>query len=154
MSTYSKEYYEANKEAVMEQRRTYRERHPDRIVERGRRYRETLPFNTAFYQIKTRAKRKGIPFDITIDYLKEIWTSKCPVFGTDLQFFSGQDKGRNTVDPLRQATLDKMKPTKGYVKGNVQWMSKRANVMKHDGSLDEMVKLGEWAQKQKLLTAE
>ena len=45
-------------------------------------------------------------------------------------------------------TLDKFIPSKGYVKGNVQIISWRANSLKSDGSPDEWIKIAKWCQQE------
>lgn len=44
-------------------------------------------------------------------------------------------------------SVDKIVPEKGYVKGNVVWMSYRANSLKTDASLDELKGLARWIRK-------
>ena len=45
-------------------------------------------------------------------------------------------------------TLDKFIPSKGYVKGNVQIISWRANNLKNDGSPEEWIKIANWCQQE------
>ena len=47
-------------------------------------------------------------------------------------------------------TLDKFIPSKGYVKGNVQIISWKANALKRDGSPDEWKKIAKWCQKEEI----
>ncbi len=85
---------------------------------------------------KSESKRKGIPFNLTADYLKSIWTPCCPVFG---ESFVKHDKKH----PFCPA-LDRIDPSKGYVEGNVVWISSRANRIKYDASLEELKTLVKW----------
>ena len=41
-------------------------------------------------------------------------------------------------------SLDRIKPNKGYVKGNTVWISNRANKIKYDSSFKEFEMLYEW----------
>jgi len=41
-------------------------------------------------------------------------------------------------------SLDRIKPNKGYVKGNVAWISNRANIIKHDTTFKEFKMFYEW----------
>jgi hypothetical protein len=43
------------------------------------------------------------------------------------------------------ASLDRINPDLGYVKGNVQVISRKANLMKQDASKEELKRFGEWA---------
>jgi hypothetical protein len=45
-------------------------------------------------------------------------------------------------------TLDRIIPSLGYVRGNVKVISMRANVLKHNASLDELKKLVAWLEKE------
>ena len=74
---------------------------------------------------KCRAKKKGLPFNIEISDI--IIPEKCPLLGVKI------------VRP----SLDRIKPHLGYVKGNIWVVSRRANVMKNDSSLNEMIILVE-----------
>lgn len=74
-----------------------------------------------------RAKRDNLPIDIDLDYLESIATEKCPVFGIDF------DWGRNGLNKsISTPSLDKLIPEKGYVKGNVAFISNKANIIKQD----------------------
>jgi hypothetical protein len=58
----------------------------------------------------------------------------CPVFKTKMIW--GGETGVET-----SPSLDKIIPEKGYVKGNVVWVSRRANRIKSDASLKELEQL-------------
>lgn len=72
-----------------------------------------------FVGTKYRAKEHGIPF--TLEQMDVPWPARCPVFGTP--FVHGTEMG---------PSLDKIVPEKGYVRGNVAVISRRANAMKSD----------------------
>lgn len=44
-------------------------------------------------------------------------------------------------------SIDRIDNSLGYVPGNVQLISHRANKLKNDAALDELVKLGDWAKR-------
>ena len=54
----------------------------------------------------------------------------CPVFGTPLKI--GSDK------PTEWMSLDRIDPSLGYVPGNVQIISYRANTLKNDATIEEL----------------
>lgn len=83
---------------------------------------------------KNRARRKGVPFHITIDDF-EI-PDVCPLLGIQLK----RNKGQAADD---SASLDRLIPEKGYVKGNILVISRRANVIKNNASIDELMTLTE-----------
>ena len=90
---------------------------------------------------RQRAKRKGLPFDLSYKYLDSIWPEDnlCPVFGFEMKFNSGK-QGANYDSP----TLDKIIPSKGYVQGNVIIISDRANRIKTDAEPKEMYKVADF----------
>lgn len=79
---------------------------------------------------KAECKAKGIPYDLTPSYLESIWTDNCPVFGKPFVRF---DK-TNSDSPA----LDRLVPSLGYTKGNVVYISARANRIKYDASVEEL----------------
>ncbi len=81
------------------------------------------------YQAKRRAKEKCIPFDITVEDL--VLPKICPVLGITIVVGKGKQ-----VDG--SATIDRIIPSKGYVKGNVCVISAKANRVKNDASLEEL----------------
>jgi len=83
---------------------------------------------------KIRSKAMGIPFNLDIDDL--VLPEKCPVFGTKIHW-----SNKITDDT---PSLDRLVPSKGYVKGNVTFMSYKANRMKNNGTLQELEMLLVW----------
>jgi hypothetical protein len=82
-----------------------------------------------FSAIKYNAARRGIPFDLTIEYLDELWllqNGQCLYSGEDLDITS-----RNGAT----ASLDRKNSNLGYVEGNVAWVHNDVNYLKH--TLDE-----------------
>lgn len=81
---------------------------------------------------KCRAKRQGIPFDITVEDI--IIPEYCPILGIKLEQGHGNGYHREGNIP----SLDKIIPAKGYVKGNVWVISWRANKLKNDATVEEL----------------
>ena len=82
------------------------------------------------YRVKHRAKRLGIPFDIEecdIDI-----PETCPVLGIKIEVARG--KGYSDSSP----SLDRIIPSKGYVKNNVRVISNRANLLKNNATVEEL----------------
>ena len=71
--------------------------------------------------------------ELSIEYYKSILVTHCPLLGMELTYapYVG-------ATPDNYATLDKIDPAKGYVPGNVQILSFRANSLKADASIEEM----------------
>ena len=89
---------------------------------------------------KQRAKKAGVPFDLNVDDLVPL-PEVCPVLEIPLDLES-EKLGDNS------ATLDRLVPTKGYVRGNVVVISHRANKIKTDASPDEIEAVAAWLRKQ------
>lgn len=86
---------------------------------------------------KARAKRLNLLFDLTPEYLKEIWTGYCPITKEILSFDENWTNSNS-------AELDKIIPELGYIKGNVAFISRRMNKIKSEASYSDIIKLGEW----------
>lgn len=80
------------------------------------------------------AKRKGLPFNLELTDI--IIPERCPVLGIEIR--SGKGTGsRSNHSP----SIDRIIPDLGYVKGNVTIISWRANRIKADASIDELLKV-------------
>jgi hypothetical protein len=81
--------------------------------------------------LRRSAKRRNLVFELTIEDLWELFIQqnrKCAFTGIELNFARGTHKGVN--HKAMTASLDRKDSTKGYVKGNVQWVHKRINQLK------------------------
>lgn len=86
---------------------------------------------------KSRASRSGIPFDLTEDYLTELWETqngKCAV--SDLPF--SQRKSKWFRDPYNPS-LDKINPQLGYVEGNIRFVLEAVNAALNEWGLEEVL---------------
>lgn len=90
------------------------------------------PEHKMYNAARRRAEKKGIPFNIEISDI--IIPKVCPILGIELR----ASKKRPSAN---SPSLDKIIPELGYVKGNIQVISWRANIIKHDASLDELQKI-------------
>ena len=92
---------------------------------------------------KDRSNKEGIPFDIELTDISI--PAICPVLGIPIDIRLG--RGRRQPD---SPSLDKFIPSKGYVKGNIQVISWRANWLKNNGTTEEWIKIAEWCQKEEI----
>lgn len=90
------------------------------------------PERYILYRVRESAKRRGIEFnlDITDIIIPEV----CPVLGIKLASRNDGRKGPQQSSP----SLDRKDPAKGYIKGNVQVISHRANTLKNNATLEEL----------------
>lgn len=146
---YKKAYYHANKEKRKEYRRKFREDNYEHVKKQEDSYRvkeyRADPVAYMWRNKKASAKHKGIEFDITEKDIADIMTEQCPVLGIDLRFNFGKGAGHNNDDSY---SIDRIDSSKGYVKGNIQMISKRANTIKSDATLEELEKLVAYMRKQ------
>jgi hypothetical protein len=80
---------------------------------------------------KNRAAEKGLEFDIEVSDI--IIPDICPILGIPIK----ENKGKSGAYP-DSPSLDKIDPTKGYIKGNVQVVSQMANMMKYNATQDQL----------------
>lgn len=86
-------------------------------------------------QIRYRAKRDGIPFDLTVEDLRI--PTYCPVLGILLRPGDGMVRDHSP-------SVDRIDPSLGYVRGNVAVISWRANSLKKNASTAEVERLLSW----------
>lgn len=88
---------------------------------------------------RERAKDRGLPIDLDLPYLRSVWSYTCPVLGCAL--VSGTEEHWNSP------TLDRLVPERGYVRGNVAVISRRANAIKSDATPGEIARVLAWVAK-------
>lgn len=90
---------------------------------------------TMWWTARDRAERLGLPFNLTRKYIEKIWPENemCPIFGVRFEYPSGPSRGKGSPLPY-SPSIDRIRPEKGYVEGNVAIISNRANTMKHNCS--------------------
>ena len=123
------------------------------IKERKKEYRSTSEYkkykkeydkeyNSSFVghlsRARARSKIKNIEFNLTIEYLKSIYpkNNMCPLLNIPLDW---QSSHNHPSTP----SLDRVDSSKGYIKGNVQWVSWRANLLKNDATPEELLMIAQ-----------
>lgn len=100
------------------------------------------------YSVKRRALAKGLPFNLDHKYLCAIAPSKCPIFKMPLAWGYGMTgKAGHTAD--NSPSLDRIVPENGYVKGNVAWISMKANSIKSTADEKELYAVADWLHKKR-----
>lgn len=89
--------------------------------------------------IRQRAKQTNIEFTVTCEYLLELAPDICPVFKINLGWCE-----RNKWGKAHSPSLDRIDPSKGYIPGNVQWVSHKANAMKQDATTEQLNQFADW----------
>ena len=111
---------------------------PGKNAEHGRAFRRN---STAKYMVgnaKMRAKLKGLPFGITASDI--VIPDACPILGIPLVIGAGHHTANSP-------SIDRVVPSLGYVKGNFQIISLRANIMKSDASIKELLDFALWVNR-------
>jgi len=93
----------------------------------------------ALRMAKIRADKLGLRFDITVKDLNI--PDVCPIFSTPLTW---TNKISNDTP-----SIDRLIPSEGYVKGNVAFISMRANRIKSDASIEDLEKIVNWMKSQR-----
>ena len=93
-------------------------------------------------KIMERARREKIPCDFESTtalslYLKNIAPEKCPVFGFPLLTAKGAARDFSP-------SADRILPSKGYVRGNIQIISMLANKMKQNATPEQLDQFAMW----------
>lgn len=92
--------------------------------------------SSVFGRIKNCAKKRKIPFNITIQQIWELFLKQnktCVLTGLPLNFPSRNEKFDGT------ASLDRIDSTRGYIDGNIQWVHKDVNFMKQQLSNHQLI---------------
>lgn len=85
---------------------------------------------------KARAKKGGLPFNLELADI--VIPTVCPLLG--IPIVEGHLKGKQGPSP-GSPSLDRLRPERGYVKGNVWVISHRANVIKQNATPDELERI-------------
>ena len=123
---YKKDYYEDNKEHLLALEKAERLKNPEKFL---------------WKSAKKRAKEKGLAFDIDVSDI--IIPDVCPILGMKLVI------GNSVKERENSPSLDKILPELGYVKGNVQVISFRANTLKRDGHIEDFEKIIKYIKENK-----
>lgn len=88
---------------------------------------------------KQSAKKRGLDFNLEVSDI--VIPEVCPIFNTPFE----SRGGRNPQAP----SIDRINSTIGYVKGNIQIISWRANFLKSNGTPEEFKLLSEYLNAKK-----
>lgn len=127
--------YHANKARYRVNQRKY-----EKSVTEKARTDKTLHAKRLLKGARTRARRLGLEFSIS--YSDIPIPEFCPALGVRLQF----NKAKMKFD---SATIDRIDSSRGYVKGNVQVISLKANTIKSNASYEEILAVGNFLKERK-----
>lgn len=86
---------------------------------------------------KLRADKYNVPFNLNIDFLASIFPEDmiCPAL--DILMVWGEPRSNSP-------SLDRIVPEVGYVRGNVQWLSMKANWIKTNATAEEIIRVADF----------
>lgn len=104
-------------------------------AKKAKRWRDANPEKHLYWLAKSRAIANNLPFNI--EYTDIIIPEICPVLG--IRLFRSEGK-----PSANSPTLDKIIPELGYIKGNIKVISRRANELKNNMTVETMENLLNW----------
>lgn len=139
-----KQYYQQNKEKFAERNRARYSQKKDEIKAHLSEYYKTKKgrIGVMFNSLKQNAKQRGIEVGVSLEYVRSIATDSCPVFGIDFNWLDWGTKNGKALD--NSPSLDRIDPTKGYIENNVIWISTKANRIKNNATIEEIVAVAKW----------
>ncbi len=87
------------------------------------------------------AKRRGLEFDLDIEWITNNFPEYCPALGLKFTFYEGEKRG---CPKNSSPSIDRIDNSKGYLKSNSVIICHRANSMKNNGTIEELIKLAEF----------
>jgi len=84
-----------------------------------------------FFAARKRARDKNVPFDLVLSDI--VIPDLCPVFNKPFEYGT----------PFA-ASIDRINPSLGYTKDNIQIISYKANTMKNNASSKELKEFASW----------
>lgn len=109
----------------------YYRRHKEKSQLRTQRWNDENPEKYLFKAARDRAKKKGLDFDLKLSDI--VIPDVCPILNVPFEKYTDY-----------AASVDRINPSRGYVPGNVQIISKRANLMKSNATSEELRRFAEW----------
>lgn len=121
----ARDYYNENRDRILSNRRTLADRSMKARISR-------IVRNS-----KQRSNKIGLDFDIDFDFCLQLYEDQnglCALSGEKLEL-SGDRYLSNMM------SLDRIDSDKGYVKGNIQWVCVKYNMMKAHATMEEFLKM-------------
>jgi hypothetical protein len=125
----AKKWYQKNKDKVKKSSAIYREKNRAKAIECVAnsfiKSKKETPIQYAAYKLyhaaKYRAKKKGLVFDLTKDWiLEKLNNGVCEASGLKIQFSQKYSRTRHAFSEPFSPSLDKIDPKGGYTKDNTQ----------------------------------
>jgi len=127
----SRKYYKKNREKEIARCAAYNKANQDRVNRNAvlRRSEKMPPEKVLYHNAKSRSKARGVEFNIEVEDI--FMPDKCPILGIPLTI------GKGTAHE-GSPSLDRIDPTRGYIKGNIHVISHKANTIKSNATVEEI----------------
>lgn len=92
---------------------------------------------TYWNKILRTAKRRKLEINITIEYIWNLYlqqNKKCAITDINITFGTNAENYKKV-----SASLDRIDSSKGYIIGNVQWVHKKVNMLKHINNESDLI---------------
>lgn len=123
--------YEKNKEKRLESNKKWREKNKEKVKQnRNNKYKNNLEY-MLWKSAKIRAQKNNLEFNIEVTDI--VIPNICPVL--NIPIFYQPTGGKPTH---YSPSLDRIDNNKGYIKGNIEVISWRANNLKRDATMTEL----------------
>ena len=133
----ARQYREENSKRILQQKKEYYLENVTKISKKAKKDRLSNPELYLLRGAKERAKKAGVPFALSKEDISI--PNACPVLGIPLVIGSGSFSNNSP-------TLDRLVPKLGYVPGNVNVISWRANSVKSDATVEELRIVADWIE--------
>lgn len=134
----SRQHYQDNRDKYRSLAKANYAAKKDEYAVRNRAYREANIGRIMLIAARDRTLKQGLPeCDLTIEYIESLIPEVCPILGIPLKVGNGRPEPGSP-------SLDRVVPSLGYVHGNVQVISNKANMMKQDASWAELRRFAVW----------
>lgn len=127
---YKRAYAERNKNNIERYHANKQENHTD----------ISWRVNIAYRNARQRSMKFGRPFNITKEYLQELYFEqgcKCPISGRDFVLTLSEEFKTHPDSP----SLDRVDNDKGYVQGNVRFVTYQVNTALNQFGEDSLIEL-------------
>jgi hypothetical protein len=137
---YHRKWREKNKVKLNAYQKEWSKKHPGKKAAIRRKLVNKNPEKSMLYSSKFRAKKNNVEFTITKDDINIPLI--CPVLRQPLvkECIEGGKTGPKGNSP----SIDRIDNSKGYIPGNIQVISNKANTMKSSATPEELINFALW----------
>ena len=120
-------YRKNNRERIKQNQIKYQKANREKINERRRKRYQNAPFKFRVQDMKKRANKNGLDFDLDENYLQYLWKECCGVCKmTGVKMLK-----KTEINNPYSMSVDRLDSDKGYVKDNVRLVSRWYNVSRN-----------------------